>query len=191
MLYLMRHGKTDWNAEYKLQGGKDIPLNPEGIQMAKEAAEKYRDVPFDICFVSPLSRALDTARILLQGRDIPVIVDERLVEMRYGRYEGTDHIYRHPELPIYKLFQDPENYVPEEGAESFDELFCRTGEFLEEQVEPLLKQGKNVLIVGHGSMNTAIINRYKEIPLKNFWDSGQKNCVLMEVETDRYLATHS
>ena len=43
MLYIMRHGKTDWNAKHKLQGRTDIPLNEEGIQMAEQAKEKYKD----------------------------------------------------------------------------------------------------------------------------------------------------
>ena len=42
MLYIMRHGKTDWNAKHKLQGRTDIPLNEEGIQMAEQAKEKYK-----------------------------------------------------------------------------------------------------------------------------------------------------
>ena len=50
MLYIMRHGKTDWNAKHKLQGRTDIPLNEEGIQMAEQAKEKYKDVNFDICY---------------------------------------------------------------------------------------------------------------------------------------------
>ena len=50
MLYVMRHGKTDWNKVYKLQGRTDIPLNDEGRQMAERAAAEYADVHFDICY---------------------------------------------------------------------------------------------------------------------------------------------
>ena len=49
MLYIMRHGKTEWNALNKLQGRTDIPLNEEGRQMARAAGEEYRKVPFDVC----------------------------------------------------------------------------------------------------------------------------------------------
>ena len=61
----MRHGKTDWNAKHKLQGRTDIPLNEEGIQMAEQAKEKYKDVNFDICYCSPRVRAKQTAEIVL------------------------------------------------------------------------------------------------------------------------------
>ena len=68
MLYIIRHGKTDWNVRHKMQGRTDIPLNEEGRQMAEAAREDYRDVHFDICFCSPLIRAKETAEIL---PDIP------------------------------------------------------------------------------------------------------------------------
>ena len=42
MLYIMRHGKTDWNAKHKLQGRTDIPLNEEGIQMADLLLQKVK-----------------------------------------------------------------------------------------------------------------------------------------------------
>ena len=84
MLYIMRHGKTDWNAKHKLQGRTDIPLNEEGIQMAEQAKEKYKDVNFDICYCSPLVRAKQTAEIVLEGRNIPIVYDDRLMEMCFG-----------------------------------------------------------------------------------------------------------
>ena len=49
MLYIMRHGRTDWNEMYKLQGSVDIPLNDTGRQMALEAGEKYQDMHIDVC----------------------------------------------------------------------------------------------------------------------------------------------
>lgn len=181
MLYIMRHGKTDWNAQYKLQGGTDIPLNEEGRQMAREAAEKYRDVHFDICFVSPLCRARETAEILLKDRSVPIVVDERLREMSFGSYEGMDRIYQRPELNIYKMFNDPENYVADNGAESFEELYARTGEFAEQVVDSRLAKGEDVLIIGHGAMNSSIINRYRKVPLAKFWECGIKNCHLIKI----------
>lgn len=81
MLYIMRHGRTDWNERHKLQGRTDIPLNANGRQMAEKAREEYADVHFDVCYCSPLIRARETAEIVLRGRDIPIIPDERLVEM--------------------------------------------------------------------------------------------------------------
>lgn len=181
MLYVMRHGKTDWNAEFKLQGNIDIPLNEEGRQMARNAAEEYKDIHFDICYVSPLVRALETAQILLENRDIPIITENRLKEMSFGIYEGFKGVFEHPELPIYKLFKDPENYIPPEGAETFESLFNRTGEFLKEVVQKDLDAGKDVLIVGHGALNSCIITQLKKLELKDFWSNGIPNCKLFKL----------
>ena len=88
VLYFIRHGETSWNVEGKMQGQTDIPLNENGIRLAEETAEGLRDIPFDLCISSPLSRAHETARIILYGKDIPIIKDARIEEMAFGEYEG-------------------------------------------------------------------------------------------------------
>ena len=183
MLYIMRHGRTDWNEQHRLQGSTDIPLNEEGRRMAEKAREEYRDVHFDVCFCSPLIRARETAEILLRGRNVPVLTDDRLMEMSFGSYEGTENSFDIPDCPINELFYHPERYTsPPGGAESLDDLFARTGAFLEERAEPLLKEGKDVLIVGHGAMNSSIVCRVRQLPRARFWSAGIENCRLMRLK---------
>ncbi|MBO4900217.1 MAG: histidine phosphatase family protein [Lachnospiraceae bacterium] len=182
MLYIIRHGLTDWNSKYKLQGQTDIPLNDEGRAMARKAHEECRNVRFDICFCSPLIRARETADILLEGRDVPIYYDDRLKEMYFGDYEGIENSFSIPDCPINVFFKDPANYTdPPGGAESLDDLFARTGEFLDEKVYPLLNEGKDVLIVGHGAMNSSIVCRIKERERADFWKEGIPNCKLMRL----------
>ena len=182
MLYITRHGKTDWNTRQKLQGRTDIPLNEEGRAMAKEAREKYRNVHIDICYCSPLARAKETAEIMLEGREIPICFDDRLVEMSFGEYEGMENILSTPDCPIAALFQNPEQYVSSVGgAETFDQLFARTGEFLKEVIYPQLEQGKDILIVGHGAMNSSIVCQIKGLPIKEFWSAGLEQCKLLRL----------
>ena len=88
MLYIMRHGKTEWNELHKLQGRTDIPLNENGRKMAREAGKRYREIHFDICYCSPLIRAKETAELVLEGRIVPIVTDDRLMEMCFGEYEG-------------------------------------------------------------------------------------------------------
>ena len=177
MLYIMRHGRTDWNVRHKLQGRTDIPLNEEGRRMAEAAGEEYRDIPLDLCFCSPLVRARETAEIVLRGRDVPIQTDDRLREMSFGSYEGTENSFSIPECPVNVIFQRPEAYTESVGgAETFEELFARTGEFLREVINPLMEQGKNVLIVGHGAMNLSIISRIRGLPIKDFWTPGIEAC---------------
>ena len=179
MLYIMRHGKTDWNARYKLQGRTDIPLNEDGRKMAETAREQYKGVHFDICYCSPLVRARETAAIFLEGSGVPVVYDDRLKEMCFGIYEGCENVFSKPDLPIYTFFKDPANYKGVEGGETFEELFARTGAFLREVVNPALAQGKDVLIVGHGAMNSSIVCQVRHLPRAQFWSAGIENCKLM------------
>jgi probable phosphoglycerate mutase len=181
MLYIIRHGKTDWNLKHKLQGKTDIPLNDMGREMAREAGERYKDINFDVCFCSPLVRARETAELLLQGRNIPVIIDERLTEMGFGIYEGTENVFEKPECPVRELFFNPAEYKPVGGAESLESLISRTGEFLNEKVWPLTDEGRDVLIVGHGAMNSAIIGQIRNTPLEKFWAEGIENCRLIKL----------
>jgi probable phosphoglycerate mutase len=85
-VWLIRHGPTAWNAEGRLQGRADIPLSPEG----RAAVTGWR-LPPDLtglpAFTSPLSRARETAAILLPGQH--AAVEPRLTEMDYGDWEGT------------------------------------------------------------------------------------------------------
>ncbi len=181
-LYIIRHGRTDWNDKHILQGKTDIPLNETGIKMAEDAAVRYKDIHFDICFCSPLQRARKTADILLAGRDIPIIYDDRLREMNFGIYEGVHNSFEDPDCYVRVFFKEPENYIePAENGESMGDLMSRTGEFLEEKVKPLLAEGKDVIIVGHGAMNSAIITQVRKLPLKDFWKEGIENCELKKL----------
>ena len=65
--------------------------------------------------------------------------------------------------------------------ETFDELFGRTGEFLDEVIYPQIKDGKDILIVGHGAMNASIVCRVKNLPLSEFWSAGLEQCKMMRL----------
>lgn len=182
MLYILRHGTTDWNVLRKLQGRTDIPLNEAGRALARKAAETYADVHFDVCYCSPMVRARETAEILLEGRNIPIIPDNRLREMSFGIYEGTEKCLEIPGCPVAEVFRDPANYRAVPEGESFAELFARTGAFLREVAEPELEKGKDVLIVGHGAMDESIVCQVKGLPLEEFWSTPIDNCGLIRLK---------
>ena len=177
MLYIMRHGKTEWNQQHKLQGRTDIPLNDEGRKMAEAAHTEYLDVHFDVCYTSPLIRAKETAEIVLRDRNVPIITDDRLVEMSFGCYEGLANSFQIPDCPINVLFKEPASYTESVGgSETFDELFARTGSFISEVVTPTINSGKDILIVGHGAMNSAIICQIRKLEISDFWSNGIEQC---------------
>ena len=181
MLYIMRHGKTEWNSIHKLQGQTDISLNEEGRNMAREAAKLYSEVHFDMCYCSPLVRAAETAKLLLENRDVPIIYDDRLKEMNFGVYEGIQDSFATPELPINVLFKSPADYVAVEGGESLEEVFDRTGKLLENEILPIVREGKDVLIVGHGAMNSTIICQLRGLDKSHLWDEPIENCRLIKL----------
>ena len=71
--------------------------------------------------------------------------------------------------------------MAEKGAESLDELYARTGDFLRSVVKKDLEAGKDVLIVGHGAMNNSIVAQVRGIPRKDFWTTAIPNCELIEL----------
>ena len=64
-IYVIRHGQTLWNAQGRLQGAADIPLNDNGTRLARITGQALKEVPFFCCFTSPLKRARDTASLIL------------------------------------------------------------------------------------------------------------------------------
>ena len=87
LLYIVRHGETDWNKSHRVQGRTDIPLNDYGRRLAEETAEGMKDIQIDIGMTSPLLRAKETAQIILKGRDVPLYDEARLQEISFGRYK--------------------------------------------------------------------------------------------------------
>ena len=172
MIYVIRHGKTEWNERQLMQGKADIPLNESGREDARLAHDKYADLPVDICYCSPLVRAKETAELFLEGRNIPIIPDERLSEMDFGVYDGQAAIGEFVDTGFY---HHPEAYQTPKGGESFAELYFRTGEFIREVLMPLHREGKNILIAGHGCMNCALIAQLEYTPIKDIWKHMQRN----------------
>jgi probable phosphoglycerate mutase len=88
VLHFVRHGQTAWNAERRLQGHADIPLNETGISEAEMVAAEYKGHSFAAVYSSPLKRAYETARIInrLHGHEIKT--HDALKEATYGSLEG-------------------------------------------------------------------------------------------------------
>lgn len=183
-IYFVRHGETDWNRERRIQGQVDIPLNEFGRHLARETAKGLSEINFKICYTSPLERARETAKIILDGRDVPVISDKRIMEMAFGEYEGKCRSKERWELPkeFELFFEDPEHYKAPKGGESFADVKRRTGEFLQELYRNNDYKGSNVLITTHGAALAGLLNNIRSEPITKYWGSGvHKNCAVTEV----------
>lgn len=177
-LYILRHGETAWNKQRRLQGSADIKLNENGVDIAKKTGIGLKEVDFDTAYSSPLSRAYDTARLILDGRDIDIIKDDRIREISFGDYEGKTYDELEGMGTNFKYFFDePEKFVPDKNGESFESVIERAGGFLDDVIEKYGDTDKRILIVAHGAINKAIMMNIRKNDIKDFWTGGlQKNC---------------
>jgi 2,3-bisphosphoglycerate-dependent phosphoglycerate mutase len=88
ILFLFRHGETDWNRAGRLQGHVDTPLNATGLAQAEALAQQLCAHRLDAVVSSDLKRALTTARIVAEVCGVPLLIDEGLRETNIGEAEG-------------------------------------------------------------------------------------------------------
>lgn len=186
IIYLIRHGETDWNKENRIQGQVDIPLNDYGIWLAEETARALQDIPFEAAFCSPFVRARKTAEIILGTRNIVLTADPRLKEIGFGEREGESvvSIAQNPDDPIYNFLRRPERYAPTKGGESLQELYARSRSFMEEVITPLEHRYTTVLIVAHSALIRSIINPLAGYALSDFWAIRMRNCNVSTVSLE-------
>lgn len=190
-IYLMRHGETDYNKKGLIQGRLDIPLNEYGLSLARKTKEGFdkEGISFDICYCSPLIRAKQTADILLEGTDTPIIYDDRICEMNFAEGEGVPlkDISVKPELAnIDCLFHDPVHYRATEQGESYEALFERVSDFLEHELYEKENEYDNVLMCCHGGIIRAFLAFMKKLDLSQFWNNHQPNCSVNIIEINNH-----
>lgn len=145
MIYFVRHGQTDDNANGNLlTGWSQTPLNEKGFLQARETAKELKDVKFDICFCSPLLRTKQTLEeIIKYHKDLQVVFDDRLKERNYGEITGK------PASICNFRRWNANDEIPFE-MESIPEMFERVSNFYDYLKENFA--GKNILIVAHSGV---------------------------------------
>lgn len=188
-MYIIRHGQTPWNARKCLQGRSDVDLNENGIYLAELTGKALRDVTFDMAFTSPLIRAKHTAQCILAGREVPIIEDERLIEISFGTYEGCCYAEENRQVPqqwIENFFHAPQDYVAAPGGESLDDVEKRTRNFMEDICSRKELQDKTILVSTHGCALRGLLNSIRESNREDYWHGGvSKNCAVSIVTCNR------
>ena len=191
IIYLIRHGATEWNRLKLLQGQTDIPLNEDGIASAIECGKELENIAFTKIYVSPLQRAYKTAELIRGDRDIPLIVDERIKEIAFGDIEGVDvNQVTDPTLKdnYQKFFYDPVNYQPIAGGETLQSLVDRADDFMED-IASKEADDSTVLVVAHGAVIKALQMHALGRELPAIWQGGVPgNCAacIMEYKDGQY-----
>ena len=159
-IYLLRHGRTEYNAQKRYQGQRDIPLSSEGLAQLRQA-----DFSPEVVYVTPLQRTAQTARVLFPAaRLVPV---EGLKEMNFGRFEGQTFVHVEQDPEYLDWVRENENAVHPDGERKSD--FCaRVCSAFAALVDTALVEGQErLVIVAHGGTQMAAMERFA-VPHKTF-----------------------
>ena len=176
-IYYVRHGQTDLNLAKKMQGGgTEKELNETGISQAYNTKKELENVKYNLVICSPMKRAKQTAEIINEGRDIPIITDERIRERKLGKLEGHEIT----EEIEHQIWDYDLNYQIPDG-ENLHDFEKRILEFFEDIKKKY--PDKTVLIVAHGGVAKVIKAHLYGMPeSRNLSDISMKNCEIIEAE---------
>lgn len=181
ILWLIRHGQTDWNIEGRYQGQADMPLNAAGLAQAQSLAEQLSNEHFDAIYSSDLQRAKQTGSALADKLGIPMQYDRRLREINQGEWEGqlVSEIIKHygPEFKIRRL--NPE-IARAPGGESVSEVALRLTAAIDD-ISRAHPQGK-VLVISHGLALATVITRSRGLPLNQVYNLVPENATPYIIE---------
>lgn len=156
-LYIFRHGQTDLNKEERLQGqSNNPPLNAEGLAQAKALATQFTDIKLDIVYTSPLKRAYQTGEVVAKSKNVPLIVDKRLIEGNFGIAEGMLKTDIQKQLAQeYKRWRDFSDMdFAFEGGESKQQILNRVLDFIAFlQTQPY----QNIAVSAHSAVIRSLL----------------------------------
>ena len=153
LIYLLRHGQTEYNAQKRYQGQRDIPLSAAGIAQLRQA-----DFAPEVVYVTPLQRTSQTAKIVFPHAKLVVV--DGLKEMCFGSFEGRNFIEMEHD-PDYLAWVNAncESPCPDgERKTDFSDRICRT---VAELIDKALAAGEERLVIlAHGGTQMAAMERY-------------------------------
>ncbi len=193
-VYLIRHGKTQWNLESRYQGANgDSPLLKDSYREIELLASSLQRIPFEHAYTSPLKRARVTAQALLNhlNPEIPLTIDSRLKEFNLGKMEGMhfeDVAAKWPEV-LKNFRHHPDKYDESlvEG-ESFLEVIARFRAAIEEYCRQY--PNGNILVISHGAALNAAINALIGTPLAHLKDRcrlSNTSTTILTTNDDRHF----
>ena len=182
-LFLTRHGETEWNIEGRMQGWGDSPLTELGIKQAEWLKDRMSDTKIDVIYTSPAGRAKRTAEIIRGDREIEIIEDERLQEIKWGAWEclSQEEIQKIDLINYFNFWNHPSKYVPTFRAETFYDVMERSCASISNILRK--EKGKNILVVTHTVTLKAYICQLQNRKLDTLWEPPFiKQTSLTEIE---------
>lgn len=174
-LIILRHGETDWNAGFRMQGHRDIPINARGLEQAAAAAPSLVALGPEMIISSDLQRARATAEVIADLMDVGVRTDARLRETSLGQWEGLDRDEVRARWPgQWEEWRHHGARMAPPGGESRLEVSERASEVVDE-----LDAGgpESALLVSHGGLIVGLTGRLLGID-PDYWGAliGVGNC---------------
>jgi len=177
-IWIARHGQTRLNKMRLMQGRTDEPLNETGIAQAKTARKKIGDIRFDAVYASPLDRAIVTGSIIGNVDTSDIIIDNRLIEADFGKYEQKKYYLMNPAMMLYWTM--PELFPAPATVEKLSDLIERSHSFLKELEQ---KDYENVLVSCHGGIMRPLSGYLMDRPNGIYWRPKPKNCEIRVFES--------
>ncbi|MAA99123.1 MAG: 2,3-bisphosphoglycerate-dependent phosphoglycerate mutase [Stappia sp.] len=163
LLVLVRHGQSDWNLKNLFTGWKDPDLTEKGIEEAKTAGAKLRDLKlaFDLAYTSDLTRAQHTLKLILDElgqQGLETVRDQALNERDYGDLTGMNkdearEKFGEEQVHVWRRSFD----VPPPGGESLKMTAERVLPYYREQILPQVLSGKRVIVAAHGNSLRSLV----------------------------------
>ena len=165
LVYVARHGETDWNAANRWQGHTDVPLNDNGRAQARALAARLRPSGLAGVVASDLARAHETARIVASELGVSLVyVDRALRERSFGLFEGLTRAEcetRHADAWRAWL----EHRRPPDGGEEADSLRARMVAAVDRAAREVARDDAPALVVTHGgALRAAVASVTGELP---------------------------
>jgi len=181
VLFLIRHGETDWNKEGKYTGQTDIPLNEIGRQQVREAAKALKIHNPKVIYTSDLIRAVETAQLIAKELHIPIIQDKRLREINQGEWEGL-HISEIHSCYGNQFISHRDNplIVSAPNGESIAEVKTRVIDFLNEIT--VKHPSEQIVISSHGLVLGIIRTIAMDIPINKVFEFIPENAKIYQME---------
>jgi len=179
-LLLVRHGETDWNRESRFQGKMDIPLNENGREQGKKAAEFLQETPLDFAISSPMLRPKETAELILAYHSgVTLEIKPKLLEISHGRWEGKLKPEIQAEYPeLLKQWQETPEVVQMPDGENLQQVWDRAVACWEEVVTEKGHSPNEIrtgIVVAHDAINKVILCALLGLSPGHFWNVKQGN----------------
>src|SRR5687768_7079587 len=181
-VFLLRHGETAWNKLGRVMGRTKVPLGADGIQQIQKIAPLVATLELDGIYTSPLRRAVQTAKVVAAGTNLPICESEGLNEIAFGDWTGR-HFDDLIDDELYRRFIKSPAKTLLPGGETISDVQRRGLSVIQEAAQKV--PGGRFLFVSHGDVIRSILSYYMKLPLNEYRRLRVDNGSLSALQTDR------